>query len=177
MRLKKRLLSTSVVLCLTTLLLIGSLWGEWPLLLWPELKVYDRLLRLKPTPPPRQVLIVAIDDVSIRELGMWPWPRTTVAEGLRRLTAYGADAVALTTVYPAPSANPAIAEIGRLRETLQSATSACQTKAYRTIDRKLQELEKQLDEDQNVIDAVRAGHNMVLPYRLVFAPLSTRLRL
>jgi len=170
MRLKKRLLSTSVVLCLTTLLLIGSLWGEWPLLLWPELKVYDRLLRLRPTPPPRQVLIVAIDDVSIRELGMWPWPRTTVAEGLRRLTAYGADAVALTTVYPAPSANPAIAEIGRLRETLQSASSARRTKAYRTIDRNLQELEKQLDEDQDLIDAVRAGHNMILPYRLVFAP-------
>jgi len=170
MRLKRIIFSTSFILCLTAMLLIVSLLGEWAPLQLPELKLYDQLLRLKPTSPPNRVVVVAIDDASIQELGMWPWPRTTLATGLRRLTEYGAEAVALTTVYPAPSANPALEELSHLRTTLQSETSARQKKAHRPVLRELRKIEKRLDEDQALINAVRAGHNIVLPFRLAFTP-------
>ena len=183
MPLRRILFSTSFILCLTASLLIVSLLGEWAPLQLPELKLYDQLLRLKSPSPSNRVVIVAIDDASIQELGMWPWPRTTMAAGLQRLTEYGADAVALTTIYPAPSANPALAELGHLRTTLQSETSARQKKANRSIVRELQKIEKRLDEDQALIKAVRSGHNIVLPFRLAFttsddpAPLSGLLRI
>jgi len=183
MQLKRFLFSTSFILCFTAMLLIVSLLGEWAPLQLPELKLYDQLLRLKPTSPSNRVVVVAIDDASIQELGMWPWPRTTMAAGLQRLAEYGAEAVALTTVYPAPSANPALVELGHLRTTLQSETRARQKKANRPVIRELRKIEKRLDEDQALINAVRTGHNIVLPFRLVFnasddpAPLSGLLRI
>ncbi len=183
MQLKRILFSTSFILCFMATLLIVSLLGEWAPLQLPELKLYDQLLRLKPASSPNRVVVVAIDDASIQELGMWPWPRTTMAAGLRLLTEYGAEAVALTTIYPAPSANPALEELGRLRTALQSETRASQRKANRPVVRELQEIEKRLDEDQVLINAVRAGHNIVLPFRLAFtasdnpAPLSGLLRI
>ena len=183
MQLKRFLFSTSFILCFTAMLLIVSLLGEWAPLQLPELKLYDQLLRLKPTSPSNRVVVVAIDDASIQELGMWPWPRTTMAAGLQRLAEYGAEAVALTTVYPAPSANPALVELGHLRTTLQSETRARQKKANRPVIRELRKIETRLDEDQALINAVRTGHNIVLPFRLVFnasddpAPLSGLLRI
>lgn len=166
MKLRKILTSTSVILCLTTALLGISLLGEWPPLQLPELKLYDQMLKLKPMAPPGRVVIVAIDDASIQELGMWPWPRTTMAQGLRRLSEYGAEAVGIATVYTAPAANPALTEIRHLQTTLQSDTSARRKNTNRRIVQQLNAIEHRIDEDRILMDAVRAGHNMVLPFRL-----------
>lgn len=157
---KRLLLSTGGGLVLVTLLLIASLFGTWEPLQRPERLLYDRLLRLRPHQPPGRVVIVAIDDASIQQLGVWPWPRATIAEGLGRLSAYGAEAVALTPLFPTPAANPALDDLGQLRETLQEGN--------RQLGAKLLEIEKQLEQDRPLIQAVRAGRNMVLPFRLQF---------
>ena len=170
MKFKRLLLSTGFLLCLTATLLIVSLLGEWGPLYLPELKVYDRLLQLKSNEPPNEVVVVAIDDASIRELGTWPWPRTLLAQGLHRLSEHGAKAVALTTLFPKPFTNPALSEISELRSELVTGKSARQKKANRQIVRQLQVIQRKLDEDQALINAVRSGHNMVLPFRLVFLP-------
>ena len=36
-------------------------------------------------PASGQIVVVAVDDKSIAELGQWPWPRTSHAELLKRL--------------------------------------------------------------------------------------------
>ncbi|MBX7259583.1 MAG: CHASE2 domain-containing protein [Candidatus Hydrogenedentes bacterium] len=42
--------------------------------------VYDTLLRtMRRDPPPSNVVIVDIDEASLRELGQWPWPRYQLA--------------------------------------------------------------------------------------------------
>ena len=48
------------------------------------------------------VRIVDIDDESIRRLGQWPWPRTDVADLVRKLTAAGASTVAFDVVFAEP---------------------------------------------------------------------------
>ena len=42
---------------------------------------FDTFNRLHPRPQTDQVVIVDIDEASLRDdrLGQWPWPRTTVA--------------------------------------------------------------------------------------------------
>src|SRR5262245_13279371 len=58
-----------------------------------DLSIYDAAL---PTgDAPSDVLIVAVDDASIAELGRWPWRRALHAALLDRLRALGARAVAL----------------------------------------------------------------------------------
>jgi adenylate cyclase len=48
------------------------------------------------------VVIVDIDEASLRKLGQWPWPRTLVAEMIERLTKLGAAVIAFDVVFAEP---------------------------------------------------------------------------
>lgn len=50
----------------------------------------------------RPVVIVDIDEESTRALGQWPWPRTTIADLVNRLTELGAVVVGFDVVFPEP---------------------------------------------------------------------------
>lgn len=55
-------------------------------------------------PAPAGMVIVAIDEPSLQELGLaWPWPRRVHAELLRRLSRAGARLVVLDVVFAEPS--------------------------------------------------------------------------
>lgn len=57
--------------------------------------------RLQP-PGSARVVVVDIDDASLARLGQWPWPRTTLAALLDRLTELGARTIALDIVFAEP---------------------------------------------------------------------------
>lgn len=65
----------------------------------------DRIVRAQAsTTPETRLVVVDIDEVSLAELGPWPWPRERIATLLEHLLAdYGARAVALDFVFPEPS--------------------------------------------------------------------------
>ncbi|MBU0486026.1 MAG: adenylate/guanylate cyclase domain-containing protein [Proteobacteria bacterium] len=46
-----------------------------------------------------QVVIVDIDEKSLKQLGQWPWPRNTVAELMNRISAAGAKVVGFDIVF------------------------------------------------------------------------------
>lgn len=46
------------------------------------------------------VVIVAVDDASLRTQGQWPWPRTVTADLVRRLNTDGAAVIGLDMVFP-----------------------------------------------------------------------------
>lgn len=53
------------------------------------------------------VVIVDIDERSLRQEGRWPWPRARTAELVERLFEYGAVVVGLDIVFAEPERNPA----------------------------------------------------------------------
>lgn len=65
----------------------------------------DRFVRLQASAAPEtRLVLVDVDEVSLAELGPWPWPRERIATLLERLLAdYGAKAVALDFVFPEPA--------------------------------------------------------------------------
>jgi adenylate cyclase len=68
-----------------------------------RLRVFDELQRIFPaTWEDRGVRVVDIDERSLGIVGQWPWPRTTVAALLDRLTEGGAAAVAFDVVFGEP---------------------------------------------------------------------------
>jgi len=74
--------------------------GQW---LWKQDEaVYDTFVAQWDYPPDPQLLVVAIDDASLQQLGPWPWPRSTHARLLDRLTAAGSRRVALDLVLSEP---------------------------------------------------------------------------
>ena len=78
----------------------------------------------------RPVVIVDIDEASLRKFGQWPWPRTLVADLVTRLTRAGAVAIAFDVVFAEPDRlSPAVvADVFRnldeaTREKIRASTS------------------------------------------------------
>ena len=68
-----------------------------------RVRVFDLYQIIKPrarTIAP--VVIVDIDEASIKALGQWPWPRTRLADMVTRLTNLGAAAIAFDVIFPEP---------------------------------------------------------------------------
>ena len=66
-----------------------------------ELKAYDFKMSLRgPRPVSDQVVIVAIDESSLKREGRWPWPRTRLAKLVNKLTESGAAVIGLDLLFP-----------------------------------------------------------------------------
>ena len=61
--------------------------------------VYDFTIANTSAPMQDDLVIVAIDDHSLHELGPWPWPRDLQAELLRRISNYDPKLIAVDIVY------------------------------------------------------------------------------
>jgi len=74
--------------------------GQW---FWKlDEAIYDTFVGGWEYPADPNLLVVAIDDASVQQLGQWPWPRSTHARLLDRLTAAGSRRVALDLVLSEP---------------------------------------------------------------------------
>jgi adenylate cyclase len=68
-----------------------------------SLIAFDLYQRSWPRQPENNpIRIVDIDDNSLRQIGQWPWPRTTVAKLVNRLAAAGAAVVAFDIDFAEP---------------------------------------------------------------------------
>ncbi|MBO9708550.1 MAG: CHASE2 domain-containing protein [Caulobacter sp.] len=68
--------------------------------------LYDRLQRASGRPVDPSILIVDIDERSLRELGSWPWPRAMHAEMIDQLTQAGAKAIVYDVLFSQPAPYP-----------------------------------------------------------------------
>ena len=86
---KKKYLSSIVVPCIIGLLCAGLyLFPFWRGL---EDRLYDFFLGLKSdVKEDTSIVLLDIDDISIERVGLYPWPRNTIAHGLETLTQLGA---------------------------------------------------------------------------------------
>ncbi len=68
-----------------------------------RVRVFDLFQVLHPREATqRPVVIVDIDEKSLKKIGQWPWPRTRIADLVTRLTQMGALVVAFDIVFAEP---------------------------------------------------------------------------
>src|ERR1700728_2469147 len=66
-----------------------------------RLRIFDLFQVLRPRHQTiRPVVIVDIDEASLREIGQWPWPRTVMADLVTHLTGLGAAVIGFDIVFP-----------------------------------------------------------------------------
>lgn len=65
----------------------------------------DTVVALRPPPVDERILLVEIDDDSLRRIGRWPWPRARHAEAIGRLTDAGALAIGYDVLFLEPTAD------------------------------------------------------------------------
>ena len=61
--------------------------------------IYDATMRLQRSAQPDDIVIVAIDDRSLKQLGRWPWSRHVHAQLLERLTRIGVRGVGFDIMF------------------------------------------------------------------------------
>jgi adenylate cyclase len=76
-----------------------------------RLRIFDLFQVLHPREQMgRPVVIVDIDEDSLKAIGQWPWPRTVIADLVTRITQLGAIAIGFDIVFAEPDRmSPAIA--------------------------------------------------------------------
>ena len=104
--------------------------------------------RFKAGESPR-VAIVAIDDKSLQAIGAWPWPRSLVAEMVRRLSDAGSQTLGVTLLYPREALNPGLEEIRNLRKINRVKRRHTGKRSSMIPDIVFSEAEKRLDESSN----------------------------
>ena len=101
----------AVVVVLPTCLCLGQVLGLWHSDLVERLDgwVHDQALQLAaPTEVKHRVVIVAIDEKSLADIGPWPWPRQHLQELIQALfEQQGVAAVGLDKVYGEAAADSA----------------------------------------------------------------------
>lgn len=86
---------------------------------------------LHPQKASGDIVLVTIDDRSLREIGEWPWPRATQAELVENATALGAKRIFIDVTYDAPTTAEndkrlaqAFAKSGKVVLPVRAATTA-----------------------------------------------------
>ncbi len=103
----------AVVLVTVALGLLRSGWLERV-----DLLIYDLMLIQQRQAAPAEVVIIAIDERSLQQLGRWPWSRQVHARLIDRLTEAGARAIALDILLSEPERHDAGAD-GALAEAMK----------------------------------------------------------
>ena len=95
--------------------------------------VFDSWQRIEPRKFERDgpVRIVAIDEASLEELGQWPWPRSRLAEAIRRLGELGAAGIGFDVIFNEPDRTSAESIVttlsGELRDRLSAQLGGAET--------------------------------------------------
>ena len=87
-----------------------------------ELRLYDLHFTLRGTRAQgtEQVVIAAIDEKSLAALGRWPWPRSLMADLIRKLSADGAKVIAVDILLSEPEVSGELHAAAQLSERLRS---------------------------------------------------------
>ncbi|MDO8322877.1 MAG: CHASE2 domain-containing protein [Phenylobacterium sp.] len=106
---RRLLLEWLLVAVLATAAAGGATWGS--LLARADGAVYDAFATMSGRPADPDIIIVAIDDRSLAELGRWPWPRARHADLLNALAPMGPKAVIYDVLFTEPDlVDPSLAK-------------------------------------------------------------------
>lgn len=132
-----------------------------PLILeFAELKVLDTLFHIRgPLPVGNEIVIAAIDEKSLDELGRWPWPRSILASLIDKITSFDSKIIGIDLVFPEPEINPAAEKIKQLREKILSSQPN-----NKRIAKFITETIQEIDNDRLLARSIKNSKRTILSY-------------
>jgi len=122
-----------------------------------ELKSYDLKVRSRGVRDVSgQVVIVVIDEKSLKEEGRWPWPRVRLAKLVSRLTEAGVGVIGVDILFPEKDPYVPFTEV---KQALRKQDVGGMQK-----DELIEWLEKVSDSDQRFAEAILSSERTVLGF-------------
>ena len=143
-----------------------------------ERKAYDLGVQAAARTPSDRIVVIAIDDASIANIGRWPWSRDVHARMIDLLAGAKAKVIANTTFFFEPQRDAGLAYVEKLLNlhndlTAQGVTdpkAAAASEGLARIGAVLTEAEQALNTDRKLASSMKNAGNVVLP--LVFQQLT-----
>jgi eukaryotic-like serine/threonine-protein kinase len=145
-----------------------------------EYKFYDMRAKVRARAKAADnVVLIGIDDRSIREIGRWPWPRSYMAEMVDQLAEAKAKVIGVDVFFSDAELNPGLQQIRAMQQTFADKLNQEKAKNPRLQNpladefvATLDQSAKQLDNDAHLDDSIALAGNVVLPmYFTEGAPL------
>ena len=130
-----------------------------PLIQGFERSAYDWGVRASSRTASDKVVVIAIDESSIRNIGRWPWSRDVHARMAESLAGANAKVVANLVFFSEPQVDPGLSYIRKLLD-LSERTPALASGEAGTL---LHEAEQALDADRKLAESYGAAGNVLLP--------------
>lgn len=130
-----------------------------------ERVAYDSGVRISSGDPGERVVVVAIDDKSVQNIGRWPWSRDIHAGMVERLSSAGAKAIGATIFYSEPQVAAGLEWIGRFRE--ETRTLGESGADVGNLIGLYEAAESELDTDRILADALGQSGRVVLGMQFV----------
>lgn len=129
-----------------------------------DLKLYDIMMNLRGDQEGRsEVVLVDIDDDSIEKLGRWPWPRSLIADGIRKITEGEPKVIGLNLIFSEPEASNGLRELKALEalylKLMQEGGAADEDAFLQAMNA----AQIRLDNDKKLADALKESGKVVLP--------------
>ena len=124
-----------------------------------ERAAYDWGVRVSSRQPSDKIVVVAIDEPSIRNLGRWPWSREVHARMADILAESKAKVIANLVYFSEPQADPGLAYIRKLLDISERVPALLTGEAGSL----LKEAEVSLNPDKKLSESYASAGNVLLP--------------
>lgn len=139
---------------LLTLLLLGHVAGSFTIPFVDEIEnlLYDTRVRLTaPRGVDERIVIIAVDEASLREQGYWPWQRTKLARLVENLFSYGVVVVGWDMLFAERDESADVERLERLASEEGDGAFL----------ERLEQFEPQLDRDAIFAEALSSNPNVL----------------
>jgi serine/threonine-protein kinase len=146
-------------LVVVVVLLFSRLSGLVPSL---ERKAYDIGLLASSREPHPDVVVIAIDETSLANIGRWPWQRDVLAKMTDMLASASPKLIASTILLSEPQVDKGYQYIARLLDVAAKSTSP-EPGAHGAMVRLLKEAERELNTDRKLAESYAKAGNVLMP--------------
>ena len=154
---------------------IAAFYFEWMPTKYFEYKVYDAVSNLKEKASDSPIVIVAIDDESIANMGSWPWPRAYIARMIEFINKCEAKVIGTNIIYSENDMNQGLTEVRDILKNIESSAGVLKNVQINSIYASLKESEKKLDNDAILGAAIGESKKVVLPVVFIFgSPMGSK---
>ena len=126
-----------------------------------ERRFYDFASTSSSRQPSDRIAVIAIDDLSIANLGRWPWPRDIHAKLIDQLAIAKAKTIVQTVFFFEPQVDPGLVFIQKIKSTLVAQQDANATSEQ--LARIISEAETALDTDAVLAASIKKAGNVLVP--------------
>jgi CHASE2 domain-containing sensor protein len=126
-----------------------------------ERRFYDFASTSTSRQPSDRIAVIAIDDVSVANIGRWPWPRDVHAKLIDQLAAVKAKTIVYTAFFSEPQVDPGLIFIRKMKEAV--AISAEGVAVNEQLNQLIAQAEVALDTDAVLVASMQSAGNVLVP--------------